>query len=512
MIDFFKQLLQQFSGIWSKLTATQRLILVTIVIVCFAGFVVLMVWVKTPEEAAGTSTLYTNLTPEDAGTIVEKLREGGHDYKLDNGGTTIRVSAKKVYEIRMILAKDGLPRSGGVGYEIFDRTNLGMTDFVQNLNFKRALEGELMRTIKELEEVDQARVHLVLPKPTIFTEREKFPTASIVVKLRPGKTLTQQQVKGITHLVAASVEGLKPGQVTVVDINGNMLSNTFGDNEVAERSSHNIDLQHSVERTLEGKVQSILDGILGPNKSHTKVVAGLNFEQIKTTQEKYDPESQVVRSEERNEANSQEGGGKPGSQSENSITNYEIDRTVQEIVNSVGNINRLSISVVIDGSYQKGEKGERVYRERTAEEIIKIEDLVKKAVGFDEDRDDQISVVNLRFNHEFVEDERRDMVAEEKRELYLKFVKWGILALILIVFILFLKSISRYVVEALNPPIPVYTSLSAVSKPEEIAEVPEEVRESNELLDRVELLVKQEPQNIAQLVRTWLNDVGESDK
>src|SRR5688572_22720439 len=175
----------------------------------------------------------------------------------------------------MQMARLGLPQTGGQGYEIFDKLNLGMTDFVQNLNYRRALEGELSRTIESLQEVERARVHVTIPKPTLFTDKKEEATASVILKLKPGSEINDRQVRGITHLVASSVEGLRARQVSVLDIHGNMLTKGFADNPMAEQTDHNMVLQNSVERDLEHKILDIFQGLVGPNKTRVKVSAEL---------------------------------------------------------------------------------------------------------------------------------------------------------------------------------------------------------------------------------------------
>ncbi|OGS35102.1 MAG: flagellar M-ring protein FliF, partial [Elusimicrobia bacterium RIFOXYB2_FULL_49_7] len=388
MSDFFKQLLKQINDIWNRLNRGQKIITAAVITLTFIGLIVLIVWVGYNGKSGNYTPLFSNLELSESASIVEKLKESKIEYQIENDGHSILVPKKSVYEMRMTFAKMGLPKSGGIGYELFDKTNLGMTDFVQNLNFKRALEGELARSIESLDEVDRARVHVVIPKETIFIEKQKNATASVVLKLRPGIKLNEKQVTGIANLVAYAVEGLQRKSITIMDTEGNLLSDAYGDSELAERTSSQLQLQQKVEQAMARKALEMLESVLGPNKSQVKVSVDLNFEQITKTQEIYDPTSKVVRSEERNEestANSPQGDEKR----ENSITNYEMNKTVQNIIGEVGSIKRISISAAVDGIYETDKEGKRNYVARAAEEILKLEELVKRAVGYDLQRGDQ---------------------------------------------------------------------------------------------------------------------------
>lgn len=241
MADFFKQLIAQLSAVWNKLSLQQKIITASLVGFTLIGLLVLMMWSSGTTTETGFKKLYSGLELEEASLITEKLDQAGYKYKLEESGKTLLVKAKKVYEIRMVLARDGLPKSHGVGYEIFDKTSIGVTDFVQKLNARRALEGELQRTIEGLDEVNSVRIHIVMPEPTIFLERQKDPTASVVIKMTLGKNLSKEQVKGITHLVSSSVEGLKANNISVVDFEGRLLSSPYSDDETALASSRNVD-------------------------------------------------------------------------------------------------------------------------------------------------------------------------------------------------------------------------------------------------------------------------------
>ncbi|MBL8028501.1 MAG: flagellar M-ring protein FliF [Fibrobacteres bacterium] len=501
MSDFLKTLLRQVGDIWAKLSTSQKVVMSAVLVLTLGGLIGLIVWAGMTGGGSTYATLYSNLDLGESSSIVEQLKEGNYEYKIESEGRTISVRKDQVYELRMTFAKQGLPKSGHIGYEIFDKTNLGMTDFVQHLNYRRALEGEIANTIQNLSEVDKARIHIVIPKETIFIERQMEPTASVVIKLKPGVKLSEKNVEAIGNLVASSVEGLKRKNITIVDTDGNLLSNAYGDNEIAERTSNQLQLQTNVEKTLTNKALEMLEGVLGPNKSKVKVSVDLDFQQESRTEEIFDPESKVVRSEERNEEQA-EGAPTGNEKKENSITNYEINKTVKNIVGAVGSIKKMTVSVAVDGSYKSKDDGKREYSPRSADEILKLEDLVKKAVGYNSTRGDEIVVSNLQFDNDFIERERESMEEESKKDMYMEMLKIGLIVAIILVFILFLRSLAKSIVEALNPPVP---SFVGVGEPdEEDINLPPEAKRTNEIIEKVEMIAKEDPDAIVNILRSWI--------
>jgi flagellar M-ring protein FliF len=513
MSEFFKQLIAQVAAIWKKLSLQQKILTSSLVFFTVLGLVGLLVWTQNSGGKSGGDSgykvLYSDLDLEEAGAITEELQKANYPYKLENGGKTITVPVKQLYEIRIALAREGLPKSHGLGYEIFDKTNFGMTDFVQKINARRALEGELQRTIEGLEEVKQARVHIVIPEPTIFLDQQKDAKASVVVQCKPGRQIGKDEIRGISFLVSSSVDGLKPENVSIVDYEGKLLSSPFGQEPTALVGSHNLELQQNVERNLENKVSQMLTGILGPSKAYVKVTADLDFDRVEKTMEQYNPDSKVIRSEERvdeNTKNAPDG----DNQKERSLTNFEIDKTVQHIMQEVGNVKRLTISVAVDGKYKKDKKGELSYIARPPEEMGSIEEIVKTAVGYDLARGDQIAVSQVQFNNEFLQQEQQDFASHDRWEFWLTIAKYALGAVIALLLILFLRYLAKTIVEAMNPPAPVIEQLGVI---EEIPkEVPEEVRKSSELLERVELMTREEPVSIAAIIRQWLAEPSVSRK
>jgi flagellar M-ring protein FliF len=315
----------------------------------------------------------------------------------------------------MKLAEGGLPKGGGVGYEIFDKSDaLGTTSFVQNINHLRALEGELARTIRAIDRIQAARVHLVLPERPLFSRETPEPSASIVVRVRGA--LEPQQIRAIRHLVASSVNGLKPQRVSIVDEAGNLLADgaaTDADQQVSDER------RTAFEKRTRKQVEDIVSSVVGAGRARVQVSADFDYNKITQTSDKFDPEGRVLRSSQTREESSASAADNgqvtvnnelPGNQQNNNGTpvrdqskkteetnNYEISRTTKTEVTEAGRVNRISVAVLVDGSYAKNEKGELVYSERPKEELDRIAALVRSAIGFDQKRGDQVEVVNLKF-------------------------------------------------------------------------------------------------------------------
>ncbi len=384
-----------FVKMLEKMTLQQKIILSIVSLASVFMIVAVFFWATSTDYAL----LYGNLSQADAAQIVAKLAENGVKYKLGGSGNLIYVPKEKLNDLKLSLAQEGLPEDPAVGYEIFDNNKFGMTDFMQRLNNRRALEGELSKTIASLRSVSTARVHIVVPKRALFAEEKKEPSASIVLKLKGSAGLNQKQIGGIINLVCNSVEGLHKANISILDNYGNQLNEQDDLTSVSGLSSSQFSLQQKVEKNLEVQAQSLLNRVLGSGKSVVKVHADLNFEKIERVLEEYDPEKQVLRSEERDEyTNSNNGSG------ESSTSNFEINKTVSTIVEEVGNIKRLSIAVSIDGLYEqvKDEDGKEriVYKPRSNQDLDQIKAMVSSALGFNSERGDIIEVANLKFAHD----------------------------------------------------------------------------------------------------------------
>ncbi|MEI7638372.1 MAG: flagellar basal-body MS-ring/collar protein FliF [Syntrophus sp. (in: bacteria)] len=353
-------------------------------------------------------TLYSNLSSEDAASIVGKLQEKKIPYKINPSGDAITVASDKIPELRMELAASGLPRGGNIGFEIFDQKSIGATEFEQKLNYRRAIQGELARTINSLEEIQQSRVHIAFAKDTLFIDQQQKSTAAVTVKLKTGKSLRQNQIDGIGHLVASSVEGLRFEDVMVVDSKGNILSRGHDETKLSQLSNSQMEYQRNVERNLTSQIQTMLENVVGKGKAVVRVTADLDFRITEKTEETYDSENPVVRSTQKqsDKAVSTSGAAKvgatsgaPGQEKDklDEVTNYEINKVVNKTVMPVGEIKKLSIAVVVDGIYTKNDKGLETYQERSKKEIDSLDDLVRKSAGFNAARGDQVILTSMSF-------------------------------------------------------------------------------------------------------------------
>lgn len=494
---------------WSALDSGSKFQFTTITLAFVVALIVTTVFVFRPKY----ETLYVGLEQSEAGQIVEKLKESKVPYKLENGGATISVPRKDIYDIRLRLASEGLPRSGAVGYEIFDKSNLGMTDFLQKVNFRRALEGELAKSICSIGEVKSARVHLVIPEPRLFQEDRKEATASVILNLRGARSISNRQVEGIAYLVASSVEGLNPDNVTILDSSGRLLSEKNYGSGVTGLSSSQLEMQKNVESYLESKARGMLDPIIGASKSVVTVSAELNFEQVEKTMENYDPDNLTIRSEERtqeksSESNIKEGGnGKTTSNSvENVVTNYEVNKTVQHVISQMGNIKRLSVAMVVDGSYKAapGEDGTQTqqYVPRSQEELDKFASIVKGAVGYNIDRNDIFEIANVAFDIKPEVEEKTGFFDARRFDYLFEILpKIGLIFLAVFIFFKIRKKMNeiweRQRIEAQRAA----AEREIIKKREEI--VPK-INTEPQLVDHLRAIANEKPMEIAKVVKTMM--------
>ncbi len=385
------------------------MVAVTAALIGFFAFVIMRV--TTPQM----TTLFTDLTAEDSSAVIKDLERQAIPFELRNEGAVIMVPKDKVTRLRMKLAEGGLPKGGGVGYEIFDKSDaLGTTSFVQNINHLRALEGELSRTIRAIDRVQAARVHLVLPERKLFSRETPEPSASIVVRVRGA--LEPQQIRAIRHVVASAVNGLKPQRVSIVDEAGQLLA----DGAATDTESAVGDERRSAfEKRVRSQVEAIVSSVVGQGRARVQLSADFDYNKVTQTSDRFDPEGRVLRSSQSREESSataenngqvtvnnelpgQQRNDNPAAAKEQSkkseeTNNYEISRTTKTEVTEAGRVNRISVAVLVDGSYGKNEKGEMVYADRSKEQLDSIAALVRSAIGFDQKRGDQVEVVNLRF-------------------------------------------------------------------------------------------------------------------
>ncbi len=385
------------------------------------GLLMFFVFVSVRVSTPPMRLLYSDLTSEDASAMAAKLEENQIRYQISPDGARIIVPEDQVGRARMLLAGSGLPNGGSMGYEIFDQqSGFGTTNFVQNINQVRALEGELARTISSVENVRSARVHIVFPQRELFSRENRNATASVFLGIRPGAQIQREQILAIQSLVASAVPNLKNSEVAIVDSNGNLLAKG-GDDDANIMSVKAEEMRLNYERRLAEKIEDQVSRVVGFGKVRATVTADINFDRISTNEELYDPEGQVMRSSQVTQENSTEreptpedvsvennlpgvGGDllsntAPSAESKRTeeVTNFEISRTTRNVVREAGEIKRLSVAVLVDGKNITNEEGEKVYEPRTQEEMDQINALVKSAVGFDDARGDAIEVVNMQF-------------------------------------------------------------------------------------------------------------------
>lgn len=534
MFEFLRQFVTQIQANFKVLPLGKRMAVAGIALGTLLGIVLLVVWSNKIEY----QPLYYNLNQEDAGMVVEELKGQKIPYRLADHGKTVMVPAGRVYDLRLDLASRGMPSGGGVGFEIFDRTDLGTTEFVQKLNYQRALQGELSRTINQFGEVEQSRVHITLPEKTLFLEDEQKPTASVVLKLRRKGSLREKQVQGIIHLVAGSVEGLRPENISVVDVDGNVLSAGMSDeSNFAGLTGSQQEFQTELEAGLEKRVQTMLERVVGKGKAIVRVTASLDFKQEEKTEEIFDPDSAVIRSEQRSEERSQgntpvamgipgvaanlpetAGGAVPGESSNeakktNETMNYEINKVVRRTIQPTGTIRRLSVAVLLDGTYQlaAGEDGKETfsYVSRTDEEIKKYENIVMKAVGYNAERGDQIEVSSVPFETVRLTEEEKKVMS---RDTWMKRIGNVLPYLIfLVLFALVVVFVLRPLVQWITRPGGQMGMLPGAVPGRPLAELKAEgpqqfLGEGATVREQVAHIANSDARQFAELLRRWVNE------
>ncbi len=408
----FNQYLEKAKVFWSKFTLTQRMIIAGVAVLTIAGFIALTVWINQPNY----QLLYSNLTPEDASRVVTILQKDNIPYELTNNGTTIMVPNEQVYDLRLKVASEGNLVGQGIGFEIFDQTKVGQTDFVQKVNYVRALQGELARTISAFPNVESARVHLVVPQRSLFVEEQQQPSASVVLKLKnPSQEPDSKEISAMVNMMLMSVEGLDKAHLAITDNSGKVLYRPEEDS-LTGMSSTQMEHKLRVQRDLERRIEAMLTPVFGPGKVVSKVNVDMDFSQKTIRREIFDPEQSAVRSEQRSEETQQgqanleagspdvnfRGDGITGSVStqngsrETRTTNYEINKEEQNIISNVGDVKRLTVAVILDGTYEKVD-GAWTFMPRSAEEITRVQSLVANAVGLDKARGDALEVSSVPF-------------------------------------------------------------------------------------------------------------------
>lgn len=463
-----QQLSQQLVEVWKHLGISQRVSVLVTAVGVIAGLTVLILWASRPDYGL----LYGKLDDAEAARVVSALQDAKVPYTVGAGGHSVFVPNDKIYAMRMQLASKGIPRSDGVGFEIFDKPNFGISDFVQRANYLRALQGELARTIGQLDQIDAARVMIVLPENRLLLDRQKQPTASVFVRVRGGSDLTASAVQSIQFLVANSVEGLRANSVTVVDNRGNVLSDNSESDSIAGLTAGQLGARRGVEQYLSQKAQGMLEKVLGPGQAVVRVAVEVNTETINRTEEKFDPEGQTVRqsntTEENSDVTTANAGGVAGvaanTSTESNATavaaannthtrkkttnnQYEINKVSTAMLDAPGGIKRISAAVFVAAKYE-GTGADRKVVPRSAEELEKLRKVVQSALGVQSDatanRKDEITLEEMPFNETFGTEVAQQMDQQQKHQLFWDMGKnAGYVLLALIILFTFLRTLKR---------------------------------------------------------------------
>ncbi len=515
--------------------------------------VIVVILLLASEDEIEYSFLYRDLAQEDAASISKELKVMKIPYKVTNSGN-IMVPSEKVAKLRLTLAQKKLV-GNGIGFEILDKQKYGMTSFMERLNYLRALQGELSKTINQLSAVVSSRVHIVLPKKAIFREDDREATASIVLKLKKNDYLTKKQIEGVLFLVAGSIEGLKKENISIVDTNGNKL-NQDNNNGIDKTP---LEYQKRYEEKLRKQVQDILDRALGVGNAIVKVEALLDFDKKAKSEESYDPDATAIRSEKLLDEKKINGenkiGGIPGSESNNpengtakgtitkgnsgektrnsQIRNYEVSKVVKSTKSSIGNVKKISVAVLINGSYKKDKKGNNIYVPRTEKEIKTLLNIVKNAVGYDLERGDQVEVANMPFK-EVKDDVYKPTPFYKKSAFYFKISKYLFYILLLLVAFLILRKILNWatmreevldineleasnglmelsesekeIIDALNDGETGIEHLSTKSDTNKEEDVINEESLEAKLRKKINEIAYENPENVLQILRYWINN------
>lgn len=539
----------QLSLFWKKQNTAQRVTIIALLVASAVIVPILISWAATPSY----SVAYSGLSEGDAGQIVQKLDESSITYKLKGSGT-ILVPSDKVYEVRLKMAKDGLPKASTVGYELFSGNTLGMTEFTQRVNYQRALEGELERTISSLEGVDGVRVHIVTPEKTLLSSEQSPTTASVTIQEKPDYRMETSQVRAITHLVASSIEGLKPENVVLVDSNGNMLAG--GANDDASAAAAQSDNQRAAEiaaaAEIRKKVQYMLDQILGPNRSTVQASVSMDWNQKEITSSIFEPTPAAIRSSQKisesYNANGVTTGGVPGADSNlptpvptvagaedqnyyqrnEEIINYEISQTQSHEYIAPGRVNRVSVSVMVDNVTDQAQ-------------LNIIRSAVAAAAGIDESRGDQIVVESIAFDRSYYETQDAEFKQTQKTNQYIQYGVAGAAILFLIIVFSFfsrkMRNLRTASIEAWRPVMKPVSEVAAFQpqvggtiprmpasipvKPEAVQQpvVRPEINLGAELSVRqvtnpedeqrskiIARLSEESPATVAEIIQIWLNE------
>lgn len=545
----FGAIFDQVLGFYIRLPFAQKIALPVLAVGCMGLIMFVSNWATQPEYAV----LYSNLSDADASGVVERLKDKKIGFRLTNDGKTVEITPRRiVHEVRLDLASAGLPKGDQVGYELWNEAKLGLSAFGESVNYVRAVQGELERTILKIEGVAAARVHITSPKRSVFASRDVPPTASVLLKLKAGNDLSPAQTKGVAHLVSGSIERLTPDNVTILDQFGKMLNDAPSSKDLSGADLTQLQYQREIENAYAKRIESMLAEILGVGRAVARVTASLDLSKLEKEEESYDPSGIVTRSEreiQENQGGSVEGG-VPGVLSnltnqtgvlnnattggnlrKESVKNYEVSRAVSKITKSPGKIERLSVAVLVDGQYTDVETGvmndegvalkEKRYLPLSSEMIRKVDNLVKQSVGYDASRGDSVTVENIRF----IEPEENLIEVLDKTELkqwIMGYIEW-IPALFLFVVVMFfvISPMVRFLVTPTDAEVDLSRLLPAgieeleaelEAERSKLSSIPDkrqpsiDIEELEVLLSDNSRMVKDNPQQAALLIRYWLNE------
>jgi flagellar M-ring protein FliF len=493
--------LQKVKLIWQKISLIQQALLIAVVLTFIIIVTLLVHWVRKPEMRI----LYQGLGPDEASKITEKINEKGIVYELRNGGSSIYVPEKQVYQLRLDMAREGLPSGQQSGYKIFDKEKIGISPFVQNVNLKRALQEELAKSIQMIDGVVYARVHIVSSEQTLFTPEAGKTTASVALKLRPGYRIGALNIAAITNLVAGSVEGLSPENVTVIDSQGHLLSSQ-SDQNLASGAGTVADYRERVEQNLAQKVEDMLTTVLGPGRAVVRVSAIIDMNSVNTVTEIYDPSAKAASKEEitsgsETETNgpTTEGKSTAGStkKDEKIVTEYQVGKTVKQEVVLPGKIKTLSVAAFVDLSITDSNEAGSAESPVMIMEISEVEEIIRNALGLKQT--DSLKVVHARFYRPTVS------IIDEKPSNWLRYIaivkhaSLGIMAICALLVLKIFSSAKKKAAAAVSP-----EQLAAGEIP--MGLLPAESGKSESLMLRRQIAsaLQRNPEQVKQLFNSWI--------
>jgi len=506
----------------------RRLMLFAAASLMLAGFIGLMLWSSEKPYRA----VYAGMSEKDAASVVESLQKEHIPYRLESSGT-VMVPADQVYQARLKLAGQGVTPSGNTGFELFDKNNeFGLSDFTRKVNLQRALQGELARTIEVIPQITAARVHLVMPKESAFAERDRKATASVMLQMSGSQHLPKKSVTAIQNLVAASIPELDQSAVTVVDSSGALLSANEKEAPMSEGQTMQ-EYQAKIEHNLEMRITGMLEQIVGAGQAVVRVSSNINREFIEQNSTRYNPDEQVLRSQKSvDEKHSTSGGtamplGVPGMASNTpganpvtadgsvaapsatkdqanrseSLNNYEISSTQEHRIVPFGSIKKLSVAVIVGGTYASAADGQQTFTPRSKEELANIRQLVERAMGYDENREDSLEVKSMPLMDISSNADNQALQSSENKVFYLQIARYGMAALALILFALFvLKPLARRLKKTTEPA--KQNPLLSLAEPHQLSP---EAYQRLANMEQVRQSVTQEPDRAHKVLREWVD-------